>query len=1002
MKSDRLICQDELNETIIDLHVHQPILIRKHKQTAQYDIKYHVNKDEEVHFCHGNHKVAVSAQLFDKNGTELLSHVAIDGCQSINLNAGDYTLRVISTANQNIFVHNQKPKIDSLRNKNRQCTDANSDCVIVAIDAEGCEKCNFNNFFLAPDLDNPTKTIDFTNHNFKDTTWSNMALIQINFDGSDFSGGIFGDSCGPNSSECSSDTNGVFGAKNSFKSCNFSDIRFNAGAISGNFTDAKFTNANISNTFYFYYYDGITNSSRTQLPKLYKQRYGDDKEMGDLSQFGVNSNGENAVLDNIDFSTASIGDDFDNLTLFSMLSMKNVIFPKYMNLNGVALNDCDLSGTDFSQASLEMSEADFSNSILSNANLSGKDLVNANLSCTKLDYTDISGVNLNKINFGSNNSCTIYTKGLNISKSKKFTNDTLVKLQASGFDFSGANFSDYNFSDTDLTDFTCKSCNFTNSIFENVNFTNTDFTLAKMQKSTIKNSDISKLKLIDTSLEYANFDNITGFDSAQLRRTNLKYISFKNMDLSNMNFDYLELTNANLSKQNLSNASFVSSKLNNVDFSYSDLSNLDLSNLNLDNIKLHASNISKTDFTDSNLSNINFSKALNVKNTLFHNTKITDCDFSKLDLQGYDWKNNTLENDNFTNANLKNAHFYYMDLKSINFTGVDFSKHTFFVNSMHDVIFDNAILRNTNFSQVSDYKNISFKSATMSGANLSYRVMRGSDFSNAKLKNLNCKEADFSGSDFRGSSIANANFSSATEFNSANFDNLDFSNLSNLKYMKFSNISCVGTDFHGLNMSHTNLKNARCHSDGKGANFKDTTLEYTDLSDADMRYSDFNGVDFNNYTDLGGANMSHVDFRDSDLRHADLSRSTNFSYADFRYLDMHDITLDYRNLSHLKCYKTDFSDTNLGHSNMSHADCNYANFDNASLYKTDLSDSYVQYANFNNANFHYGEKSGMHCEHADINIHTKWTGGYKCDEHSYNLTAYLKDDGCVQKCNAGW
>lgn len=927
-----LIFERDLNSTTVDMHEHQPIFISKKEGHHEYVILYHLKRGQEVHFCHINHKNPVKIEFFDENNQMILYHEETVGCKSIDLEEGNYTLHVTANNHENIFIHNHYIKNSKTRNSDVTCS--KSECVIHNIETNGCQNCNFSYAFLSPDINESTGLgeaglVDFSHHNFKNTTWTKMAFVNINFDGSDFTGATFGDSC--SGGDCTGSTNGVYGAGNSFKNAKFDSARFNAGAIAGDFSKATFKDGNISNSFKFFYYNDMTSNAKEIMPQIYQDRFGEDKDMGDLSQFKIDGvNGENAILNDIDFSSTSIGDGESNLKLFSMLSMKNVIFPSQMNLVGIDLHKNDLSGADFSHVTSSMSEANLKDANLKGANLSNIEFVNADFTCVDFENSDVSGIDFNTISFSQDSGCSYNFSGVNLGASKNFTNATLKKLQDIGSNFNGADFSNLTFEDTDFSDFTCKDCQFKHAIFDNVTFKNTDFSNANLENATIKNSNINALQLASASMRNVKFSAVSDWNNSMLYRTNLEKIKFENMDLKNLDFHKLYLRGADFSNHDL----------NNSNFKYADLRGANFTNARLD---------AYTKLSGANLTGSNFTRA-----TL---------KYTRLDVEY---------------------------LESINFTGVDFTDYIFFVGSMDSVAFDEAILKNTNFSQVSNYRNMSFKNASMQGANLSYRVMHKTDFSGADLKDANCKEADFTGSDFRSSTIATADFTNGTNFSGADLSGLDFSNHKTLTYMNFSHIKCVGTGFSNIDMSYTNMRYADCHAHKTGANFENTTLNSADLRNADMRYTRFYNVNFNSDTDFTDSDLRYSNFMRSDIEHAIFTRNTNFSYADLSGVDFSSHkTLTYMNFSHIKCKGTNFKNIDLSHTTFEYADCSGGDtsFSGATMKDIDISNADMSGVYFNSTNI-TGSKSRLKCSGAHVNDEytkddvyhapTKWFGD-QCD-----------------------
>ena len=433
-KYGKLLFERDLATTTVNMNIHQPVLIFKKDsmESADYNITYKIEEQSEIHACHKAHSKVVSLQIIDSEGNERLNYSDTEGCRNIDLEPGTYTVKLGTLPSSNLFVYNKTA--DS-----KTCSNVNS-CIDLINQSGGCTNCTFSHFFLSPDLDKPTTKMDFTNHDFSGTSWTNGVIIQADFNGSDFSGGIFGDSC--NGDSCTADTDGVFGAKNSFSSCKFNSTRFNAGKLSGDYSHSTFSDASLSNMWDFLFLSSDQNQTDASkiIKEFYSERYGSGHEFN-LTQFGIDtikSGGVNyyedtSVLDHIDFSTASVGDDKSNLGLFENASMQGVTFPSKgkMDLNGINLYKTDLTGVDFSSTGSEMAEADLRYADLTDVDFSGKDLVNAKLGCnTKMNGTDLSNVDINNLDYSSikEKECVIEADGIIIGPNINFNNTTFQKL----------------------------------------------------------------------------------------------------------------------------------------------------------------------------------------------------------------------------------------------------------------------------------------------------------------------------------------------------------------------------------------------------------------------------------------------------------------------------------------------------------------------------------------------------------------------------------------------
>jgi uncharacterized protein YjbI with pentapeptide repeats len=204
----------------------------------------------------------------------------------------------------------------------------------------------------------------------------------------------------------------------------------------------------------------------------------------------------------------------------------------------------------------------------------------------------------------------------------------------------------------------------------------------------------------------------------------------------------------------------------------------------------------------------------------------------------------------------------------------------------------------------------------------SYDV-KGFDFSNADLRDINFIRANLEGADFRGSNLKGANFEDAL-LEGAKFEgaNLEGANLEGviLRHSTFNQVSFKRCNFKLSDFTATviykgNLERANFQR----ANFRYAQLLYANLIGATMTQMELEGVD------LTGADMKNADMSNSSLIEADLTDA--------------DLT------------NANFTGANLTGANFANANLKNANFTNANLTDANLSTATLTNCNFEGSNF---------------------------------------------------
>ena len=266
-------------------------------------------------------------------------------------------------------------------------------------------------------------------------------------------------------------------------------------------------------------------------------------------------------------------------------------------------------------------------------------------------------------------------------------------------------------------------------------------------------------------------------------------------DLSNRNFDNLNLQNAVFDKADLSNTSFKNTNIDGARFVFANLNNSNL----LDRTDLSNINLAVTD-----LSNVNL-KGKNLSNTILTRANLTGAILTEADLSG-----TILIGADLTGAILKDVDLSDMDLSDVNLKDVDLS----------DMDLSGTTLRKVDL-RFTDLSGTNLSNSILIQANLSKTDLRTTILDNANLQFTNLSESKLLDSllvnnNFDFASLKNINFAgkdlSYSSFNQAKFDGSDLQNtilvratLIQVDLTKIKNKSLEGADLSDASFAHSNL-----------------------------------------------------------------------------------------------------------------------------------------------------------------------------------------------------
>ena len=218
--------------------------------------------------------------------------------------------------------------------------------------------------------------------------------------------------------------------------------------------------------------------------------------------------------------------------------------------------------------------------------------------------------------------------------------------------------------------------------------------------------------------------------------------------------------------------------------------------------------------------------------------KLSDCNFSGMDLKNKDFSNKDLKFSDFTNTNLKNVNFKGSNLVGINFENAELLDNDFSNANLDSSIFKKTIVKNNIFTQAS---------------------LIAANFQNSHLNKNNFDDSNLERTIFTNAKI------NQSEFNNSNLYKAEILN-AEIEYVNFKKSDMTHTNFEGSSIKKINLDEARLWK----TNFNETKIEdskftKTDIYSSEFKYANLDGIDFKS------SKLSQVDFTNSILNNVDLS-----------------------------------------------------------------------------------------------------------------------------------
>jgi len=322
---------------------------------------------------------------------------------------------------------------------------------------------------------------------------------------------------------------------------------------------------------------------------------------------------------------------------------------------------------------------------------------------------------------------------------------------------------------------------FCSEVFDGLDLSGIDFS----------DCDLSGASFVGTILTEAVFVNATLtnaiFRSAKLSNAKLSRASAQQAD-----FTQAEMNHCIAEKADFTKALFTQTKLDQGCFSHSNFSHANMASCNLNHAALDNTILDNADFANASMSG-----------AVFHNASIDNCSFQKIVASNSSWNNVKGKDCSFSQADLSGSEFLSINISYADFAKAKLSSCNFTGSQMQNCFLVEVIAQNINLSQCDLFK---------------LRASQGSDFSGAKLSNVEAEasiwsdatlvDVDFSESNLQRTTFAKADLSNARLFNSdLKYSNLDGAKLNNAdaRYVNLMQGSLGKADLTQANFFGSNL-----------------------------------------------------------------------------------------------------------------------------------------------------------------------------------------------------
>ena len=221
-----------------------------------------------------------------------------------------------------------------------------------------------------------------------------------------------------------------------------------------------------------------------------------------------------------------------------------------------------------------------------------------------------------------------------------------------------------------------------------------------------------------------------------------------------------------------------------------------------------------------------------------NSNKLSDCNFSGMDLKNKNFANKDLKFTDFSNAQLKNINFEGSNLVGANFENTELLDNNFLNANLDSSMFKGTTIKNNIFTH-----------ASLVGANFQNSYLNKNNFDNSDLQRAIFTNAKINYSEFNDSNLYNAEIVNAE-----------------IEYVNFTKSDMTFTNFEGSLIKNIDLDEVRLwKTNFNEAKIENSKFTKTDIHASQFKYTNLDGIDFKL------SRFSQVDFTNSIFNNADLS-----------------------------------------------------------------------------------------------------------------------------------
>ena len=217
-----------------------------------------------------------------------------------------------------------------------------------------------------------------------------------------------------------------------------------------------------------------------------------------------------------------------------------------------------------------------------------------------------------------------------------------------------------------------------------------DYTSYEISDNIFSRQDLSEMNFQRVNLSGKDLQG-KDFSNSNLFRANLLDTDLSSADLSNSVLAFTDLTRTNLENTILVGADLSNTILANVDLSGKDLSNTNFSGSTLTNVKLIKVDGSNSDFSSTVMTNVEMTQS-NFSLTNFSNSTILNLKSIGTMMSNSDFSYSQIIDSNIKGSHLDHSDLSHMEFSNSNLFGVNLSN-----SKMNSVIMESTNIKNTNF-----------------------------------------------------------------------------------------------------------------------------------------------------------------------------------------------------------------------------------------------------------------------------------------------------------------